>query len=1393
MLEKMNEEKLSKLFTARYDYTFSFDVDSNRPIGIKALLAKLKKDFIVVEEDTLKENNIGIGDIFQDLVGLVKQAPENVIALYWLAWCYQHGGGTEQDFEIANEYYFRAANLGCDISMLHLGLMHELGLGGAEKNINIAAQWYLNAAKCNNKYSNGTLLALECLEYLNKRKYFYKDAASALGDCYFYGYGVDVNYWRASYYYGRILAHASSNPNISELDPTAAIAALHKLAKLGKKRAVNHLIKYYYEVYVNKVPSVAKLDIDQIYDLFLSTALSTADEWSVKGLIAIIDQHYQEYGAAKSLEKTAQRFLEEAESNNKTAQLCLGEFIKRLTVKTYNASDMELYIVGRVHECGYGVKLDLDKAIDYYVAAVECPMSRYTNIDEEEPVWGSRLAIQALERLTRSNPPNYKAMYSLGGIYESGEIEEADPSQALALYIEAAENGYGAAMAYLAASYFYGDICEQNFGWAVYWYFKALECPEALDRDRRYYILQLRDIIDDDDFKILSETISREHIQYFTGLLTRYVDTFSPETFPLIKILIACGAEFNLDHFIAGLNNLVKVSSESSSAWEKECALAREIRSVSAPSDNIHYHLKLARMKQEFVNQIADIDLTRFDQDRLMGILYQMTMAKEYEIVFALAQAGVSLEHKTPSNNNILHSIAMDTQVDVEKVDDLLSIASKKYTKKKFALALWITAENSSGKTPLQLAIEQENLAVVAAFFYQLGYIKDLYIDDEELYTYLGDFHNGKDGFAEDDIIKARRFYQKAVELDYEPAMMKLAESYITNRAADLEQAAKWYTKAAQRNAHNPAARQQAIDRLKTLSARNNLSLTSKRKIEAYYQLSLGNEVDQALLVDANADNGQSLYDSLVNGQYAVAARLLSANASLEYIEPETGNSVLHVLVEKANHEIANAIQPPMALFLLEEFLKKDVSELVKHYNVNEYAPIEVAEHLKVITLFAKYYPTDEEDRAHYNNVLFIQLMHGNFDVSKILITAGASWACTNQFEFNVFHKIAMNVVAPAGIEEQKQFSEKFNQYLTFFETCYAERNPGAPLTGLYKELFLPRNANNQTPLELAIAFNNVAAIKIICNKLGYNNLHYAICSNNPAAVTKGINAEISPWATDIFGNSAVRLALNSSKFSCLKALLPKERLSDDDKEKLGEILRVAVASGDVALAEHLLDFGASITWALNPKHSEPLLHMAIRSQNEKMVDMLILRLSSHKSVMQALNLNKETLEEVAVRTNNLEIVGRLLAHLTLHQKHSAVEVAIKTYNLDIVELVLPHLDMKRKNSAKKTLPEVINEVLARHASFEPQMPKVVYNEAISKEENARLSEKSIKTWAADKMQWEKNGNTLTAIKCAIDEAAKAGKMPSQGSSSASLWNQFKAAFTPSSGVDSALNQHNNI
>ncbi len=111
------------------------------------------------------------------------------------------------------------------------------------------------------------------------------------------------------------------------------------------------------------------------------------------------------------------------------------------------------------------------KAVAYLKKCAE--IQRKREAEEKAAIEAEEKELLEAERLADENGENdyYEALH----LMYSENADEADFPRAFELFKESADKGYGKSFFWLARCYDYGNGCEMNDGYAVYWYKKAVE------------------------------------------------------------------------------------------------------------------------------------------------------------------------------------------------------------------------------------------------------------------------------------------------------------------------------------------------------------------------------------------------------------------------------------------------------------------------------------------------------------------------------------------------------------------------------------------------------------------------------------------------------------------------------------------------------------------------------------------------------------------------------------------------------------------------------------------------------------------------------------------------------------------------------------------------------
>jgi uncharacterized protein len=155
---------------------------------------------------------------------------------------YLYGSGVEQDYAKAMEWYRKAADHGLTDAQYNVGMIYENGRG-VTKDIEQAKVWYQKAADQGNAFGKGALQRLEA----NAAPTIQFQATAPkeqnqIGDRYFYGRGVDLDYARAMGWYRKAAdqGYAEAQHNVGALYENGwGVAKDVEQAKVWYQKAAN--------------------------------------------------------------------------------------------------------------------------------------------------------------------------------------------------------------------------------------------------------------------------------------------------------------------------------------------------------------------------------------------------------------------------------------------------------------------------------------------------------------------------------------------------------------------------------------------------------------------------------------------------------------------------------------------------------------------------------------------------------------------------------------------------------------------------------------------------------------------------------------------------------------------------------------------------------------------------------------------------------------------------------------------------------------------------------------------------------------------------------------------------------------------------------------------------
>ncbi len=345
---------------------------------------------------------------------------------------YENGDGVEQDYEIALEWYKKAADNGNTDAMYSIGCMFADG-HGVEQDYAKAMEWYRNAA------DNGNADAMNSIGYMydcgngveqdyEKALEWYEKAIDAgnvdsmynIGSMYEYGNGVEQDYTKAMECYTKAASNgnASAMNNIGYLyacgngvvqNYTKAIEWYAKSADSGNAEGMFDL-GYMYDY---------GLGVEQDYEKAMSWYKKAADAGNTAAMNNIGTLYYNAFGVELDYEKAMQWFEKAANGGNASA----------------------MSWIGYMYDYGLDVEQDYEKAMKWYKKAADGGIAA--------------------------------AMYNIGHMYDRGRGVEQDYEEAMKWYKKAADGGNATAMHNIGYMYERGKGVPQSSTTAKEWYAKA--------------------------------------------------------------------------------------------------------------------------------------------------------------------------------------------------------------------------------------------------------------------------------------------------------------------------------------------------------------------------------------------------------------------------------------------------------------------------------------------------------------------------------------------------------------------------------------------------------------------------------------------------------------------------------------------------------------------------------------------------------------------------------------------------------------------------------------------------------------------------------------------------------------------------------------------------------
>lgn len=377
---------------------------------------------------------------------LAKQG--KVDAQFVLGRCYEYGEGVRKNKAAAVSWYRKAAEEGFAPAQYCLGVCFEYGWGVGQ-NQTEAASWYLKAAQqdyipaqsqLGYEYFYGkegeedktkTILLLRKAAVPSSEfeiRCYIDKARLCLGNCYFYGYGVEQNFEEAVKWYETVSPHILSGWRMKQI----ADCYYHgRLINKDLKRAV-----IWYERAARDGDLEAQYQLGRCYENGEGGDKddNEAIQWYRKAA---------GHGYAQAQYGLAIRYY----YGNGIKQINHAKAIEWLRRSAEQEYAPAQYRLGGCYEKGEGVEKDFSEAIKQYRKA----------------------ANQGLD----------EAQYSLGVCYYNGRGIEKDFFKAVHWFFRAAEQGNAKAQNKLAFCYERGEGLARNFSEAAKWYERAAKQGNA--------------------------------------------------------------------------------------------------------------------------------------------------------------------------------------------------------------------------------------------------------------------------------------------------------------------------------------------------------------------------------------------------------------------------------------------------------------------------------------------------------------------------------------------------------------------------------------------------------------------------------------------------------------------------------------------------------------------------------------------------------------------------------------------------------------------------------------------------------------------------------------------------------------------------------------------------
>lgn len=299
-------------------------------------------------------------------------------------------------------------------------------------------------------------------------------ALNILGENYYFGLGVAVDYTKAFHFFQKAA-------NLGYANGQYYLGRCYELGK-GVAKEMS-MAKVFYQKAANQGSSAAQYNLGEIYyrgdgvpkayiqafKLFQAAA----DQGHTLAINRMGDCFYWGHGTEKSYVKAVEYYQKAAEKG----------------------VDSAIYSLGVCYEKGQGVDVDKKKAaLLFYQSAQKGNTSAKNALNDVKPSENLHIAEclyhgRGIEKNLSEAIPFFRkaaeaglpyAEYTLGVCYENAFGVKKDPSKAFSWYERAAQHAHTESTRHLADCYLYGFGVKEDAGAAVEWYIKAADSGNAI-------------------------------------------------------------------------------------------------------------------------------------------------------------------------------------------------------------------------------------------------------------------------------------------------------------------------------------------------------------------------------------------------------------------------------------------------------------------------------------------------------------------------------------------------------------------------------------------------------------------------------------------------------------------------------------------------------------------------------------------------------------------------------------------------------------------------------------------------------------------------------------------------------------------------------------------------